>query len=30
MELPAATISKLAAFIKWKKFPPGHGEFNEF
>ncbi|XP_049638376.1 cyclic nucleotide-binding domain-containing protein 1 [Suncus etruscus] len=24
MELPAATISKLAAFIKWKKFPPGH------
>lgn len=27
-EWPTLSIRELVALIKWKKFPPGHGEFN--
>lgn len=28
-EWPTLSIYELIALLKWKKFPPGHGEFNE-
>lgn len=27
-EWPTLSIYELIALLKWKKFPPGHGEFN--
>lgn len=27
-EWPTLSICELVALVKWKKFPPGHGEFN--
>lgn len=28
VEWPTLSIYELVTFTKWKKFPPGHGEFN--
>ena len=28
VEWPTLSIYDLVTFTKWKKFPPGHGEFN--